>query len=99
MITIILEKKLDKVVKKLSKPGNENYLSQEEPKFQKLSEIDNCSYSTFSSEDMNQLEEELSIIKTKVTEAERIHIDDILELAQKCKKNKNLYLTFTPFDE
>lgn len=101
MITIILENREGMVFHSVSFPGNEQYLirDEEETKFPLLSELDEFSYDVFSSTDMVELITELRQVRETVAEADQTHIDEIIAMAFRCRDDKTLVLSFTPFDE
>lgn len=101
MIRIILEDNTGKEVKQLFARGNESIFFQaDKTTFPLISEIDICSYSTYSHSDMKNLIKELNMIKGLIIHPEnQRHIDDICVLASICAENKGWTLSFTPFDE
>jgi len=98
MITIILESKTEERLAKVSKINNEDYLLQNNPHYKILSELSIVDYDAFSKEDMKQLIMELEALKKDINNQENInHIDEIIELANKCINISDSYLIFTPF--
>lgn len=98
MITIILESKTADRIAKVSQLNNEIYLLQNKPDYKILSELSTVDYDAFAKEDMNQLIMELEILKKDISNKEDIkHIDEIIELADKCISIPDSYLIFTPF--
>lgn len=74
------------------------YLIQDHPDFKLLSELSCVSYDVFNSEDMDKLIFELKLVSEKIQEPSAgSHIEDIIELAYRCKNNKEGLLIFSPF--
>jgi len=63
-----------------------------------LGNLDKFSYDCFSSSDMPALILELNSLKNKF-EIQLQTVDEVINLANKCKNKKNLCLTFTPFTD
>ncbi|MCA9071081.1 MAG: hypothetical protein KDA84_19270 [Planctomycetaceae bacterium] len=99
MITIVLENWADVELARVSLPGNEQYLARDEDPFPLLSRLDHCSYDVFASRDMVELIRELEQVRESLDGADRTHVEEIIALAQRCRNDTTLTLTFTPFDE
>ena len=96
-ITISLIDKYDNKVVNIFRENNEKYLSKvEDPhKFKYLSEIEINDYSLFSPERMTDIIQELSKVKQDLTDFNEIkHVDDIIEIAERCKNMPDSGLLF-----
>ncbi|MEW4370077.1 hypothetical protein [Paenibacillus kandeliae] len=100
MFTIILESVDSKRLDSIEREGNENYLPQDDQQeFKMLGDLATCTYDVFGSSNMNNLISELEMLKERLTDFEKIdHIDEIIQLAKKCKKIPLSRLIFTPFE-
>lgn len=98
MITAILETKEGEVVGKAVTIGNQKYLIGNGSDFPKLSLLSEIDYDVFSAEDMPSLIEELKRLRATVDAEDQKHIDQITELAIRCRDECELTLTFTPFE-
>lgn len=96
--TIILEDATSRSLATISFPGNEGFLCQEdETIFPLLSRLDPSSYDTFSAAEMNDLLAELARLAPDPEEVRR-HVEEIVVLADRCRKTAGTALTFTPFE-
>ncbi|WP_032113001.1 hypothetical protein [Candidatus Paracaedibacter symbiosus] len=96
-ISIILENQDGKLIEKITKGNNADYLVKGEnnPDFPYLAEVEIDDYSVFAAEDMDAIIEELLCVRQEVTDpADQVHIDDIIRLAKKCKETPETVLTF-----
>lgn len=98
MMTVILEDNDHNEISRVSFPGNEQYLIRNEATFSLLSQLSEVSYDVFSPPDMGRLISELEKLSENVSEIEKSHIKDIINMACRCRDNATLTLTFTPFD-
>lgn len=98
MITIILESKTVDRIAKVSQLNNEVYLLQNKSDYKILSELSTVDYDAFAREDMKQLIIELEMLKEDLYDEKDLHhINEIIELADKCISIPDSYLIFTPF--
>lgn len=97
MFTIILETKTEERLAKVSHLLNEKYLLQTDHHYKILSELSNVDYDVFGREDMEQLISELQQLKKDLDKESVKHIDEIIQLAIRCKDTPDCYLVFTPF--
>ena len=98
MITAILETMENEVVGIAAKAGNEKFLIGNGPAFSKLSLLSEIDYDIFASVDMPDLIGELEILRNTVSDGDQSHIDEITDLAIRCRDEQGLILTFTPFE-
>ncbi len=99
-IKIKLEYKDSTLIKSITKEGNASYLIKgiDNPNYPCLSEVEVDDPTVFDSNDMDALTKELLRIRNEITEPEdKLHIDDIIKLAETCKRNKDTVLTFCGF--
>ena len=98
MITVILENRNGEEVTRTFRLGNEAYLIRNDD-FELLGGISEVEYDVFSAGDMPKLLRELTAIKAMLERTEEAHhIDEIISLADTCRFNTDLVLTFTPFE-
>jgi hypothetical protein len=98
MFTIILQNSSGEKLKEIYQDGNDRYLMQEENDYNILSELSECSYDVFSSNDMEGLILELEQVKAKLNHINDIsHVEKVIFLAKKCKELETGRLIFTPF--
>jgi hypothetical protein len=100
VITIILEDKNSKELERVSEKDNSQYIIQQDSKYKYLSLIDDCSYDVFLSTEMQELIQDLTLLKSELNNLIHIdHVDKILGLAEKCKNTKDTFLIFTPWPD
>ena len=97
MITVILEAANNREIARCGKAGNERFLIRADPDFPKLSPLSEVDYDVFATSDMSALIEELATLRQIAKEEDRLHIDEIIGLAARCRDEDGLTLTFTPF--
>ena len=98
MISIVLEDVNCRIVTRICQIGNEDCLVGNED-LELLSGISESSYSVFGPDNMPKLIGELELLKTEVGHEQQIkHLDEIIALANQCRSEKNLVLSFTPFE-
>lgn len=100
MITTLLYDQARKELARAEEPTNGSYLITQQVndmRYPLLSQLDNCSYTVFDSSDMEQLINELELLKPNLTQEQNTHVDQIIYLAHKCQDNMGYYLVFTPF--
>ena len=98
MISIILENRKDEEIARTCRIGNEAYLVRDDG-FDLLGIISEVEYDVFSSDDMPRLIQELETIKATLEGEEKVrHLDEIIALAERCRSDGELVLTFTPFE-
>lgn len=98
MITVLLESKNDEVVGTAGKAENDRFLVQNDPTFPKLSLLSGCSCDVFAAADMPQLIHELKMLRRTIGEQNQAHIDEVIDLAVRCRDGEGMTLTFTPFE-
>lgn len=98
MITVVLEDKNSKEVKRLSCVDNESiFLKQELPT---LGNIDGVSVDVFGVDDMKNIVTELAIVRPTVNDLKlRAHLDEVIQLALMGINLSGSTLTFTPFGD
>jgi len=100
MFTIIWESKDDEVLYELSHPNNESYLIQNPNDYKILGEFCIDDYDVFSSIQMDAIILELERLKKELlTKDDVYHINEIIDLANKCKNLPDSRLIFTPFQK
>ncbi|WP_411342688.1 hypothetical protein ACE3MZ_13560 [Paenibacillus sp. WLX1005] len=100
MFKIILESANNERLESVGKEGNAEYLPQDENEFEMLGDISIFSCDIFASKDMEKLIIELKRLKERLIDIEHAnHIDEIIDLAKKCKSIKHSKLIFAPFEE
>lgn len=98
MITIILEDKSSVCLQKIALPGNEKVLLC--PNLKHLGSLDSFSYSVFSKDEMDELIDEVNIVRQGISDEAMIaHLNEIVKLALLCKNKSGTTLTFTPFGD
>lgn len=101
MMTIILGKEKGETVKSISNEDNGKYLFtiEDHKNFPIMSEFADCDNEMVLSKDIPQLIKELQFLKNTLNEKDSQHINEIIELAESVKENREYYLIFTPFIE
>lgn len=78
--------------------GNEIYLCQDRNEYQLLNEITEVDIERFFPEQMDDLINELTNVKSSLVNAQEIkHLDEILYLCQKCRDHIGSQIIFNPF--
>jgi hypothetical protein len=78
--------------------GNESFLCKDDSKnYPILSELSIYDYDVFNYEEMDELIGELTKASKELTNNQLLHIEEIIELAKKCKGDKSTTLAFNPF--
>lgn len=98
-MTIILENEKGEKIKSIFNEDNGKYLFtiEDHKNFPIMSEFADCDNEMVLSKDIPQLIKELRFLKNNLNEKDSQHINQIIELAEKVKENKEYYLIFTPF--
>ena len=100
MITVIFEDAAGRELARAAEPSNGSYLIQDAEQFPLLSLLSEVDYYVFSSDMMDQLVRELESLKGNLTEPRALaHIDEIVELARRCRDTEGARLAFTPWGE
>ena len=89
--------KKNKIIERITKENNGFYLVKGygNPEFPYLGEVEVDDPSTFDSDDMVGIIEELQRVRKDVVDsADQAHIDDIIRLAQQCKEDPETVLVF-----
>lgn len=79
------------------KENNVSYLCKEDDaiNFPNLAQVESYDYSVFAKEDMPDIIKELLKVRKSLTDLEdQQHVDDIIQLAEKCKNTPNTVLMF-----
>lgn len=100
-ITVILETKDDRELARvlLSKVG-QDFLELTEDNYPLLSEIDDCSLSVFTPEDMPALIIELAKFSETQTDVQaRQEISEAIDICQKCESSEDRTVVFTAFGD
>ena len=97
MITVILENGDSSEIYRVGLPGNERFLIRDEAAFPLLSQLSEFSYDVFSHADMDRLISELEKLSKDLSETEKAHVAEIVEMARRCRDEITMTLTFTPF--
>lgn len=101
MLTIILAEKIGRELERVGAEGNDEYLIKDEddPHYQYLSQLSTCDLDAFDASDMEGILAELYSLKPTLNQAQKAQVDDLIRLAQRCQRNTNYVLLFTPFGE
>ena len=85
------------LLKSIAKEDNYKYLEKgdDNPDFPCLSEVETCDHAFFDCTDMEQLIRELLTVRDEVSDlSDKEHIDEIIGMAEICKKDPDLVLIF-----
>ena len=85
------------VIERITQDNNASYLAKgiDNPEFPYLSEVECDDYSDFGPKDMDALIKELLRVRREEADpSHQAHIDDIIRLANKCKKIPETILMF-----
>src|SRR5471030_1809970 len=97
-ISISLECQKDgSIIEKITKDDNVSYLVKGEDnlEFPYLSVVESYGYSVFDGTDMEVIVQELLLVRQElVDDQDKKHIDDIVRLANQCKKTPGTILVF-----
>lgn len=85
-------------IEEIFKEGNVSYLvkGDDNPDFPNLSLVESYDYSVFDETDMDSIVKELLRVKEEVEPIDdKKHIDDIIRLAEKCKRTPDTVLVLS----
>ncbi|WP_411342709.1 hypothetical protein ACE3MZ_13670 [Paenibacillus sp. WLX1005] len=101
MFTVILESVDNERLDSVGQEGNAEYLPQDdEYVFKMLGDLATCAYDVFGSNDMKELLIELEQLKSRLFDFYQInHIEEIIQLAERCQTIEHSRLIFTPFEK
>jgi hypothetical protein len=99
MFTIILASANKERLATIARRGNDAYLMRDETAFHWLGGISDSSYDVFGPEEMPDLIAELRRVKDELQAPDDVaHVDDIIALAERCAREPDTRLVFTPFE-
>ena len=85
-------------IERIYKENNVSYLCKEDDavNFPNLAQVESYDYSVFAKEDMDDVIEELLKVRQDLTNSgDQKHVDDIIQIAEKCKNIQNTVLMFS----